>query len=280
MGTLEKRIDFALIIPAVRCNPNGDPVVANWPRQDFKGYGLISDVCLKRKIRDRLHDFGESVLCLSPEQTNFEFGSVRAMIENEKELAKLQKERKELEFRKMACEKWIDVRSFGMVFAFKGGEGGGSSIGIRGPVSIRSAVSLEPVEVEKMQITKSFNSEDAKYIGAKASDTIGFKYIIEKGVYVTYGSIYPQAAEVTGFTNEDAENIKLSLSRLYENDASAARPAGSIEVAKLLWWTHKTKMGVCSPAKVHNSLHVTQLPDKPYFEYTVDTIDGVDLEVI
>jgi CRISPR-associated protein Csd2 len=85
---------------------------------------------------------------------------------------------------------------------------------------------------------------------------MGMKHRIDRGVYVFYGSINPQLAERTGFSNEDAEVIKSILPKLFENDESSARPAGSMEVLKLIWWNHGCKAGKYSSAKVHQSLKV------------------------
>ena len=278
MVVLKNRIDFALIISVIRCNPNGDPMTGNRPRIDYEGYGMISDVCLKRKIRNRLFELGEDIICKTDEQCGFENHSMRKIVEAEKDLMILLKAEKEKEFVKLACEKWIDVRSFGQTFAFKGANnGGGVSLGIRGPVSIQFAKSIDTVDILDLSITKCINYEDS---GKKGRDTIGKKYCVDKGVYVTYGSIYPQLAELTGFTEDDAEKIKLALSRLFENDASAARPAGSLNVEKVFWWEHNSKSGACSVSKVHNSLKVTPVKEPPYYIYEVEDIKNVNLEII
>ena len=170
---------------------------------------------------------------------------------------------------KLSCAKWVDVRTFGQLFALKstkktskkadeaGTEGdNGISIGIRGPVTLQSAFSIEPVDITSIQITKSVSSEGD---GTKrGSDTMGMKHRIDKGVYVFYGSMNPQLAERTGFSDNDAEVIKEILPRLFENDESSARPAGSMEVLRVIWWKHNCKAGQYSSAKVHRSLEVRQ----------------------
>lgn len=124
-----------------------------------------------------------------------------------------------------ACEKWMDVRSFGQVFAFKSTDKNGVSVGVRGPVSIHQAVSISPVEIEEMQITKSVNGETGE---KRASDTMGMKHFVRFGLYEIKGAINVQLAEKTGFTREDAAVIKECLRTLFVNDASSARPEGSI----------------------------------------------------
>ena len=155
-----------------------------------------------------------------------------------------------VKFAAAACAEWIDVRAFGQVFAFKGDS---VSIGVRGPVSIRTAETITPIDISTMQITKSVNGETKD---TKASDTMGSKNRVEFGLYVCYGSINPQLAEKTGFSEEDAEKIKTALTTLFENDASSARPEGSMEVRNVYWWKHNCKSGQYSSAKVHRSLKI------------------------
>jgi CRISPR-associated protein Csd2 len=172
------------------------------------------------------------------------------------------------EIAKQACEKWLDVRAFGQLLAFKAKkkaakkpaaeasseDEGGVSIGIRGPVSVQPAFSMEPIEVTSTQITKSVNSEgDGEKRG---SDTMGMKHRVDGGVYRFFGSMNPQLAERTGFSNDDAETIKSVLPKLFENDESSARPSGSMQVLKVYWWKHNNKSGQYSSARVHGSLTV------------------------
>ena len=90
----------------------------------------------------------------------------------------------------------------------------------------------------------------------KGSDTMGMKHRVDDGVYVSFGAMSPQLAERTGFSDRDAEFIKKILPTLFENDASAARPEGSMRVLKVIWWTHSSKSGQYSSAKVHRTLSV------------------------
>ena len=169
----------------------------------------------------------------------------------------------------IACREWMDVRSFGQVFAFKGAE---VSLGIRGPVSIHQAVSASPVDTVSMQITKSVNSE-AKEGGGKASDTMGTKHRVSFGLYTIKGSVNVQLAEKTGFSQEDAELLKEALKTLFENDASSARPEGSMEVCKMFWWQHEEKTPSVSTAKIHRSVKVEPKPEvdrpKAFSDYNI-----------
>ena len=144
----------------------------------------------------------------------------------------------------------MDVRSFGQVFAFKGSD---LSLGIRGPVSVEPAFSVDPIDITSMQITKSVNSEDKE---GKSSDTMGMKHRVDFGVYILKGSINVQLSEKTGFTEEDAEKIKEAIRTLFVNDSSSARPDGSMVMHKLYWWKHNCKIGQYSSHKVHNSIEI------------------------
>jgi CRISPR-associated protein Csd2 len=111
-----------------------------------------------------------------------------------------------------------------------------------------------PVDITSTQITKSVSGEDPKEGKNRASDTMGMKHRVDQAIYVFYGSMNPQLAERTGFSDDDAGKIKSALPRLFENDASSARPEGSMEVLSVIWWQHNSKAGQYSSAKVHQTL--------------------------
>jgi len=277
MSILQNKIDFAVTFQVTNANPNGDPLNGNRPRTNYNGYGEITDVCIKRKIRDRLQENGHAIFVQSDDRKIDDATSLRARAE-----AALGKNLGSSETAKLACEKWLDVRTFGQLFAFKSGkkkdEGAdgdtGISIGIRGPVSVHSAFSVEPIEITSNQITKSVSGEDTKS-GKKAADTMGMKHRVDHGVYVFYGSMNPQLAERTGFNEKDADAIKEVLPQLFENDASSARPEGSMEVLKVIWWQHNCKAGQFSSAKVHRTLSVS-----PDGGYELARLDGLKVEEI
>ncbi|WP_431685830.1 type I-C CRISPR-associated protein Cas7/Csd2 [Hahella sp. NBU794] len=256
MATLGNKIDFAVIFTVRNANPNGDPLNGNRPRTDYEGYGEISDVCLKRKIRDRLQDAGESIFVQSDEKKTDGMTSLKNRAESEefglgKEAFNAKKTTPEATA-KSACAKWLDVRAFGQLFAFKSEAKDGVSIPIRGPVSIQSAFSIRPVSITSTQITKSVSGEGDGT--KKSSDTMGMKHRVDSATYVAYGAMSPQLAERTGFSDEDAEKIRAALLKLFEGDASSARPEGSMAVEWLIWWKHSSKSGQYSSAKVHQTL--------------------------
>lgn len=283
METLQNKIDFAVIFSVTDANPNGDPLNGNRPRDNSEGFGEISDVCIKRKIRNRLQDMGECIFVQSDDRADDGCTSLRERAEKCEELRQISKGKTtdKSEFARVACEKWIDVRSFGQVFAFKGDS---VSVGVRGPVSIGLAKSVSPVDIISMQITKSVNGESGA--AGKASDTMGTKHRVEFGLYVCKGSINCQLAEKTGFTMDDAEKIKEALATLFENDCSSARPDGTMQVCRVYWWKHSSKYPKLSSAKVHSSLKITEksLDRRPAsiddYDIVIEKLDGVDLEII
>ncbi len=296
MGNLSNKIDFAVILNVQNANPNGDPLYGNRPRVNYDGTGEMSDVCIKRKIRNRLMDDGHDIFVQSDDNKKDEYKSLRERAE--KVLGSAVKDEKKL--RHEACKKWIDVRAFGQVFAFKG-EGKkkskkkesdnetsdkGVSVGIRGPVSVHPAFSVVPVsdKVTSLQITKSVSGEGD---GSKrGSDTMGMKHRVDHGLYVFYGSMNPQLASITGFSDKDAKAIKEVLKKLFENDSSSARPEGSMEVVKVFWWEHNCLNGQYPSAKVHRTLKVQSKPDKKepkcVDDYIIETVnlEGLKPEII
>ncbi len=275
--SLQNKIDFALIFSVKNANPNGDPLNGNRPRTDYDGFGEVSDVCLKRKIRDRLQESGENIFVQSDEKKTDGMPSLKTRAESDeyglgKDAFNVKKTTPE-ETARLASEKWIDVRSFGQLFAFKSDAKDGVSIPIRGPVSIQSAFSIEPVSITSTQITKSVSGEGDGT--KKSSDTMGMKHRVDKAVYVAFGGMTPQLAERTGFSNDDADTIKQVLPKLFEGDASSARPEGSMAVEKVIWWQHNNKSGQYSSAKVHRTLSV-----KADGSYTLDSLDGLKPEEI
>ena len=273
----DNKIDFAVLVSVSNANPNGDPLNGNRPRTDYKGFGEISDVCIKRKIRNRMQDMGHPVFVQSDDRNDDGCISLK---ERAKELKTIKSQD---EYAQAACQKWIDVRTFGQVFAFN--DFACKSVGVRGPVSIHQAVSVEPVDAYSIQITKSVSS-DRKNESERGSDTMGMKHFVRFGLYQVKGSINVQLAEKTGFTQEDAETVKEALRTLFVNDASAARPDGSMEVVRVYWWKHNCKDGQYSSAKVHRLLKVQPKAnaDAPAsaddYDIMLDELPGLACEVI
>lgn len=295
MEGLKNKIDFAVVVSVKNANPNGDPLNGNRPRVNYDGTGEITDVCIKRKIRNRLMDAGFDIFVQSDDNKK---DNCKNLLERVKTLGDSIKDDKKL--REDACKKWIDVRAFGQVFPFKGdskkkgkakdteGETDtkGVSIGIRGPVSLHPAFSVVSINanITSNQITKSTSLEgDGK---TRQSDQMGMQHRVNHGLYVTYGSMNPQLATKTGFSYADAQAIKQALLHLFDNDESSARPGGSMEVVKLFWWEHNCPNGQHPSAKVHRTLKVSPKPDKPEpecamdYDIKTDDLNGLKPEVL
>ena len=280
MGILRNKIDFLAFAAVAMANPNGDPLNGNSPRTDYAGLGEMSDVCIKRKLRNRMQDLGQAVFVQSSDRCDDGYGSL-----SERAAAVLgkAKEFKDSDaYAQRACETWLDVRSFGQVFAFKDTKG--MSIGVRGPFSIHQGVSLSPVQVEDLQITKSVNGENSDK--GRSSDTMGMKHFVRFGLYKIKGSINVQLAEKTGFTEEDADVLKECLRTLFVNDASSARPEGSMEVTQLYWFRHNCKDGQHSSARVHRSVQAELIAPDAFpssaedYRITLEPLEGLEPEIL
>lgn len=278
MSALNHKIDFVAFISVAMANSNGDPLNGNRPRTDYNGFGEISDVCIKRKLRNRMQDQGARIFVQSDDRCDDGQDSLSSRAS-----AEMGKIKSKEEYARKACETWADVRAFGQVFAFKSNEKSGVSVGVRGPVSIHQAVSVDPVDVISMQITKSVNGEPGE---KKSSDTMGSKHYVKYGLYKLKGAVNVQLAEKTGFSQEDALLLKECLRTLFVNDASSARPDGSMEVVKLFWFDHNCKDGQYSSARVHRSVQavlkegvgVPRSADD--YLITVAPLDGLTPEIL
>ena len=275
MSILQNKIDFVALIAVNMANANGDPLNGNRPRTDYNGFGEMSDVCIKRKLRNRMQDMGYPIFVQSADRATDGFASLSDRAKNT-----LKGEKNADKYAQRACDTWLDVRTFGQVFAFKDGN---VSVGVRGPVSVHQAVSVSPIEVESIQITKSVNGDPNE---KRSSDTMGQKHFVRFGLYEVKGAINVQLAEKTGFSDADADIVRECLRTLFVNDASAARPEGSMEVVKLFWFRHNCRDGQYSSAKVHRSIVVKLKDDRAIpssiddYEITVTELPGLVPEVM
>ena len=279
MSVLKNKIDFVAIVSVNMANPNGDPLNGNRPRTDFEGIGQMSSVCIKRKLRNRMQDFGQKIFLQSEDRCDDKAATLAERAEKEG----FKTIKNQDEFYIKACEKWIDVRTFGQVFPFN--NLALKSVSITGPVSIHEASSADVVEIESIQITKSVSGE-LKEKQSRSSDTMGMKHFVKFGAYIIKGTVSVQLAEKTGFSEEDAEILKESLRTLFVNDASSARPDGSMEVINLYWFEHNCKEGQYPSARVHRSIKVMKKPEVVHaksmddYDIIIEPLDGLNMEVI
>lgn len=288
---LDHKIDFSVVVGVKNANPNGDPLDANRPRVNANGLGEISDVAIKRKIRNRWQDVGLPVLIQMQERVTDGDTNIRDRVKQSDKIQQVlaldptkTKDWRD-QFIKAATDSWIDVRAFGQVMPFaKGPKDGldGISIPVRGPVSVQAAYSIKPVSIKEEQITKSINLEPG---AGKGSDTMGTKTMVPFAIYKFNGSINVEQASRTGFTEDDAAALKEALRTLFVNDASSARPEGSMAVLKLVWWEHDSQLGKLSPYQVHEATKVDYPDDADSFDQVTITVDdphvkGLKVEVI
>jgi CRISPR-associated protein Csd2 len=248
------RIDFTLIVEAINSNPNGDPDQSNRPRTDnLTGKGIITDVCIKRKVRDYIVE---------------EYGlkdGYDILIRNEN-LFDEKTESLGDDINKI-CSKYIDIRLFGSVIAKKG-----SSQSLRGPVQIATSNSIYPVNVVDMTITRQAPSgvKDKE----KENHTFGQKSYISHGVYKINGTFSPHCAKKAGTTDNDIKVFFDAISNLFKYDASAARVGMSVK--GLYIFEHSSENGDCSRDKLWDSIKIYSEKESPacWEDYKVEILDA------
>lgn len=296
---LKSRVDFVLVFSADNANPNGDPGDDNRPRTDpYTKRGLITDVCIKRKIRNRVEMIkaladGYDIWVRSGTYLRETLGNAIGLIRKEDDYANLKDDKlKESYERRRICEKFFDIRTFGGVLTADSGSGeeddetkedqkpskakknekAKSKVSqIRGPVSIQYAKSVAPIFAEDDQITRVCQTRPDKNPDPQKRKPIdigemGRKKRVPFAVYVAKGSVSVRLAEGekgTGFSEEDLKVLKEALKTLFVGDESAARPAGSMVVQKLFFFTHKDKDG---DEPVHRTLDRVKISLKPEFQ--------------
>lgn len=275
------KIDFILLFDAADANPNGDPDAGNLPRIDPEtGHGLITDVCLKRKIRnyvqltkDGLAGYDiyvkeKAVLNLQQERAYKGIGEEISKKENS-------------EAKKWMCKNFYDIRTFGAVMTTEVNCGQ-----VRGPVQISFSRSINEITQLEHAVTRCAvtNQKDID-----KERTMGRKYTIPYGLYMAKGVVNPYLAEQTGFGEEDLELLIEALTHMFDFDASAARPAGSMTVRKLILFKHDSMLGNAPAHKLYDSVKVTKKPGiefpRSIDDYDIvipgsDEIPGVKVEVL
>lgn len=264
------KINFIGIISATKCNPNGDPLLGNRPRTDYDGYGEITDVCIKRKIRNRLQLAGERILLQTHDRIDDGCINVKERA-NLPEVRKLLSKKKETDAISVLCREFFDVRAFGMVFSmlpFK------STLisGVKGPVTMSMGRSLDIVTIRDIQITRSGNITSEE---GRGPETYGMSLPkIDYGAYMFFGGITPFIAQKNGFSDEDAEKLKAAMLDMFQTDASIARPDGSMCVPLLYWIKHESSLGVCNPVLIKKAIKIAKKDgiDSPHRweDYEVD----------
>lgn len=287
--SLAHRYDFVLLFDVRNGNPNGDPDAGNAPRIDPEtGHGLVSDVCLKRKIRNFVTIEKTDLKSGQPapgydiyvkhhgvlEQLHQQAYDALGLKVDEK--AKDKKVDNVRRSRAWMCQTFFDVRAFGAVMST------GINCGqVRGPVQLAFSRSLDPIVSLEQSITRKAvttqreaDSQIDKH--GQVTGTMGRKEIVPYGLYEAHGFISPHLAADTGFNNEDLELLWRGLAMMFEHDRSATR--GEMAARALVVFEHESPLGN-APAhalfrRVHTSLRDPSKPPRDYDDYDVKVDDG------
>ena len=246
---IKNRYDFVILFDVENGNPNGDPDAGNMPRMDQEtGYGLVTDVCMKRKIRNYVEavyddDPGYRIYVkqnVPLERMNQEALDYIGIKETDFKKLKNDKAEIDLKIRDFMCENFFDIRTFGAVMTtfVKGNLNCGQ---VRGPIQLSFAKSVDPINTQEISITRVTVASE-KELNEGKSTMIGTKYIIPYALYRAEGFISANLAQkTTGFSEEDLKIFWEAVTNMFELDRSAAR--GKMSVRKLIVFKHNSVFG-------------------------------------
>jgi CRISPR-associated protein Csd2 len=256
------RYDFVYLFDVKDANPNGDPDAGNLPRIDPEtGQGLVTDVCLKRKVRNYVAFTKGN---RAPYRIYFSEGAVLNRLHEEawdnhpdpdvrgqKDRKKLPKElEKSKVLTRFMCDNFYDIRTFGAVMSTEVNCGQ-----VRGPVQISFARSVDPIVTSEHAITRSSVTNERDL---EKERTIGRKYTVPYAVYRAHGFVNPFLAEQTGFSDEDLDLLWESLENAFQFDQSAARPAGSMNARGLIIFKHENGLGKAPSGELLESISINR----------------------
>ena len=279
---IKNRYEFTILFDVENGNPNGDPDAGNMPRVDPEtGYGIVTDVCLKRKIRNCIETICEDkpgYRIYVKEGIPLQRSDVEALeyvgIKDEKEIKKLKSDNPELDkkIRDFMCQNFFDIRTFGAVMTtfVKGALNCGQ---VRGPVQLGFARSIDPVVTQEVTITRVAITTEKDAANKKTE--IGRKYIIPYALYRVDGYVSANLArKVTGFSDDDLQYLWKAVMNMFEYDRSAAR--GNMAVRELIVFKHDSELGNAPAYKLFDTIHVQKkegvVAPRQYTDYEV-TID-------
>ena len=284
MGAITNRYEFVLLFDVIKGNPNGDPDAGNLPRLDPEtNQGLVSDVSLKRKVRNYVElekgsETGFAIYMAEKAILNAQHAKAYKAENLESVAKKLPKEKEKADaLTRWMCANFFDVRCFGAVMTTEVNCGQ-----VRGPVQMGFASSIDPIVPLEASITRMAvtNEKDAE-----KERTMGRKHLVPYGLYRAHGFISAKLAERTGFSGEDLELLWRSLTNMFEHDRSAAR--GEMATRKLLVFKHGSALGNAPAHRLFDLIHVrrrnAEVPARQYADYVVDIAhdklpEGVSLE--
>lgn len=264
------RYDFVYLFDVKDANPNGDPDAGNLPRVDPEtGHGLITDVCLKRKIRNYVavkngnqqpHEiyFADGAVLNNTHKRAYE--SLGLKPEPKKLPKDVEKARQITAF---MCKNFYDIRTFGAVMSTEVNCGQ-----VRGPVQIAFARSVDPIVSSEHAITRSSVTNEAD---KEKERTMGRKFTVPYGLYRAHGFVNPFLADQTGFSADDLKLLWEALINAFQFDQSAARPAGSMAARKLMVFKHEKPLGSAASHTLFDRVKVTRLksPARDFSDYDV-----------
>ena len=274
---IKNRYEFVLLFDVENGNPNGDPDMGNMPRVDPQtGYGIVTDVCLKRKIRDYVdlvkagnkgYDIYVKEGAVLNEQHTKAFAALGRKPDSKKP--------KDEELTKFMCDHFFDIRAFGAVMTTEVNCGQ-----VRGPVQLTFARSQDQIFQQEVTITRQ---AVANVKDAEKGQTMGKKQIVPYGLYRAEGYISaPLARKTTGFSEEDLALLWESLVNMFEHDHSAAR--GKMSARKLVIFKHSTELGCCQSHVLFDAVKVERLskdlPPRSFTDYKVTVSRNIPKGVV
>lgn len=282
MTAIANRYEFALLFDVQNGNPNGDPDAGNMPRVDPEtGHGLVTDVCLKRKIRNHVAltkegAAGFNIYVQEKSVLNQTNEMAYKAFELKPEAKKLPKSVEDAQkITGWMCANFYDIRSFGAVMTTEVNCGQ-----VRGPVQLAFAKSIEPIMSQEVSITRMAvtNEKDLE-----KERTMGRKHIVPYGLYVAQGFVSASLAAKTGFGEDDLELLWNALINMFEHDRSAAR--GMMSSQKLFVFKHRDKLGNAPAHKLFDLIDVkrkegSEGPARSFKDYTITVgtaPDGVEI---
>ena len=276
MSELKNRIDFVYIFDVQDGNPNGDPDAGNLPRVDAEtGMGLVTDVCLKRKVRNYVQVAKQ--LADSYDIFIKEKAVLNTLIDaahEDESVKNADAKDKTNAARDIMCRKYYDVRTFGAVMST--GKNAGQ---VRGPIQMTFARSIDPIMALEHSITRmavATEKEDEKQKGDNR--TMGRKATVPYGLYVCHGFISANLAQQSGFSQEDLDLFFDALKNMFDVDRSAAR--GLMSAQKLIVFKHNSILGNAAANRLFDLVKVERkdksVPARSFADYDV-TIDKDNL---
>ncbi len=278
---IKNRYDFVVLFDVENGNPNGDPDAGNMPRVDPEtGYGIVTDVCLKRKIRNYVETLKEDeegyrIYIKENVPLNRSDSTAIEALGIDKDLKKAKQKDPEIDakLRDWMCAHYYDIRTFGAVMTtfVKGALNCGQ---VRGPVQLSFARSVDPIVPQEVTITRIAITTEADAANKKTE--MGSKHIVPYGLYRAEGFVSANLArKTTGFSEEDLELLWQAILNMFENDHSAAR--GKMAVRELIIFKHDSELGNAPSYKLFDAVTVTrkegvQIP-RSYRDYTVTVAD-------